>query len=78
MVTTCSQLGRDGGDDDDGVDDNDDGDDDDGGGDDDDDDGDDDQATVNWGLYGDTPVSARRGLEAFRITTNIPGRLQRI
>ena len=55
MVTTCSQLGRDGGDDDDGVDDNDDGDDDDGGGDDDDDDGDDDQATVNWGLYGDTP-----------------------
>ena len=34
MVTTCSQLGRDGGDDDDGVD---------------------DQATVNWGLYGDTP-----------------------
>ena len=51
MVTTCSQLGRDGGDDDDGADDDDDND----GGDDDDDDGDDDQATVNWGLYGDTP-----------------------
>ena len=46
------------GDDDDGVDgddlDDDGGDDDDDGGDDDDDDGDDDQATVNWGLYGDT------------------------
>ena len=55
MVTTCSQLGRDGGDDDDGADDDDDDDDGDDGGDDDDDDGDDDQATVNWGLYGDTP-----------------------
>ena len=55
MVTTCSQLGRDGGDDDDGADDDDDG------ANDDDDGADDDQAGTICGTF----VQRKSGLKIF-------------